>query len=97
MCMRWLPCLTFLAACWCPSPHVWGAPTIPPDLQYQTGTTHGYDMFVWNCVDGARVVISQYSAEMTCQRAKLEVAPCGARTSLEVSLAGERRRPITRW
>ncbi len=70
---------------------------MPPDVQFQTGTTHGYDVFIWTCVDGEHVVVSQYSAEMRCDIANIERVPCGTRTKLEVALDGARHKPIRRW
>jgi hypothetical protein len=43
------------------------------------------------------VVISQFSAEMTCGFAHLESSACGTLTESEKQSAGEPRRLITRW
>jgi hypothetical protein len=86
-----------LSGCWCTSMHVPGAPAVPPDEQYQTGSTHGYDVFVWRCFAGRHVVVSQFSAEMTCGFAHLESSACGTLSEVEKQSAGEPRRPITRW
>lgn len=61
------------------------APKVPPDVQYrEPSATHGNDVYVWTCVDGQHVVISQYSAEMTCASPKLETFPCGTESPLEL-------------
>jgi hypothetical protein len=77
------------AGCFCSKP--WSAfpEETPPDEQYTTGSaTHGTDVYVWRCLKGQRVVVSQYSAEMTCSSAKRETAPCGGTTPIEQSLEG---------
>ena len=87
------------AGCWCGSPHVAGAPTVPPDEQVQTEGVHGYDLFIWHCVGGQHVVVSQWSGEMSCAAAKLERVACGQKTSVEIEVekAGRGRHPIARW
>jgi len=87
------------AGCWCGSPHVAGAPSVPPDEQIRTGGAHGYDLFVWTCVDAEHVVVSQESGEMFCASAQVERVPCGRKTTIETKVEKERqsRRPIDRW
>jgi hypothetical protein len=58
-----------------------------PDRSCSTGSVHGHDVYIWDCLRGQHVVVAQYSAEMSCQAATREVAPCGALTALETSLA----------
>lgn len=66
-----------------------------PDEQYSLGgSVHGYDVYLWRCLRGARVVVYQYSAEMTCQAAMRETAPCDGVTGFEQSHAAERRDPV---
>ncbi len=75
--------LVFLAGC-CPRP--WDAHPMdtPPDQQCRVGpATHGYDIYTWDCVDGEHVVVSFYSAEMSCSPPEKESVPCGETTALE--------------
>jgi hypothetical protein len=66
-----------------------------PDESYSLGgATHGFDVYVWRCVDGQRIVVSQYSAEMTCQAAQQETVACGAETAFERAHAEETRQPV---
>ena len=76
-----------LSGCFCADP--WKAfPEIaPPDRSCSTGSVHGNDVYIWDCLRGQHVVVSQYSAEMTCQRAVRETSACGTTTPLERSLA----------
>jgi hypothetical protein len=65
-----------------------------PDDQYTTGSgTHGYDVYVWSCLKGQRVVVAQFSSEMSCQAPRREAAPCGGTTAIEKQLASEPRSP----
>jgi hypothetical protein len=60
---------------------------VPPDHACATGSgTHGDDVYVWDCYQGKRVVVSQYSAEMSCSAPRQDTAPCGAVTKLETDL-----------
>ena len=76
------------SACFCRAPWVAWPRTTVPDDQYTTGSaTYGYDVYVWEChgADTQRTVVFQYSAEMTCQSAQRETAPCGTPTATEAS------------
>ena len=88
--MRHLPALAItslaLSGC-CRDP--WSAyrMPVPPDHACTTGSsTHGDDVYVWDCHEGRRVVVAQYSAEMGCSPARQDTAPCGTVTRLETEL-----------
>jgi hypothetical protein len=55
----------------------------PPDLSCFEPGIHGWTLFVWECVDGERVVIGQFSTEMMCRNPVREKGPCGQTTPLE--------------
>lgn len=57
-----------------------------PDRSCTTGSTHGHDVYIWECLGGEHVVVAQYSAEMSCQRPRRDTAPCGSLTKLEQEL-----------
>lgn len=79
--------LAFLAAC-CQKP--WSAFPMdsPPDAQCRVGaSTHGYDLYVWDCVDDEHVVLGYYSAEMSCANAEKQTAACGELTEWETEYA----------
>jgi hypothetical protein len=61
-----------------------------PDAQCRVGqSTHGYDLYVWDCVDDEHVVVSFYSAEMSCAQPEKESVACGELTDLEVEFASQ--------
>ena len=60
-----------------------------PDRSCRTGSVQGYDVHIWNCVDGQHVVVYQYSAEMSCKDAQREVAACGTLTPIEGTLGSQ--------
>jgi hypothetical protein len=77
------------------------APKVAPDVQYrEPDATHGNDVYVWTCVDGQHVVISQYSGELTCAAPKLEATACGTLTALELATPEAQRKDVPatrRW
>jgi hypothetical protein len=97
---RLVPCclasaLLFFASGCCGRP--WSAfpNSVPPDEQLSnTSATHGYDMYVWHCLNGARVVVAQFSAEMSCRAPERETAACGATTQLEARVRASPVGPI---
>ena len=66
-----------------------GAPALPPDDQYRTGTEHGADLYVWACYRGEHVVIAKYSSFLISARPHLERTACGVMTPTEAALARE--------
>lgn len=65
-----------------------------PDDGFQTGSIYGYDVYVWNCLQGKHIVLYKYSAEMTSGPYIREEANCGEQTPIEIQLAGERSRGL---
>lgn len=57
-----------------------------PDRSCRTGTTHGYDVYIWNCQNNQKVALYQYSTEMSCQKPQKETASCGELTPIEKTL-----------
>jgi hypothetical protein len=102
---RWLfLCLVAcvgLSGC-CSNPwSVTGAPDVPPDIEYrEPDGTHGNDVYVWKCLQGRRVVVSQYTAEMSCREPRREEFACDALSPLEVATPEDKRVPVPesrRW
>lgn len=62
---------------------------MPPDHSCRTGTTHGYDVYTWNCINNQKVVVYQYSSEMTCQKPHKEITACGQLTPIEKKISSE--------
>ena len=58
-----------------------------PDRSCSTGSVHGYDVYIWDCLRGQHVVVAQYSSEMSCSSPVREVSACGTHTPLEARLA----------
>lgn len=59
-----------------------------PDEQCRVGSgAAGYDLYIWECVDNEHVVISFFSAEMSCSAPEKETVPCGELTAFEEDYA----------
>lgn len=84
-CRTLIACALSVAGC-CSDP--WSAypESTMPDRSCSTGDVHGHDVYIWECLRGERVVVAQYSAEMSCQAPVRDTAPCGSTTKLEGSL-----------
>nr|HEX4312997.1 hypothetical protein [Kofleriaceae bacterium] len=54
-----------------------------PDIACRAGSVAGWDLYVWSCVDGERVVIGKMSAEMMASAPQKSTAACGVETELE--------------
>lgn len=69
-----------------------GAPTVPPDDQYETDGTFGYRVLSWTCYSGEHVVIAQSCGEglTGCSGWTLDRAPCGTMTAQEIAIAARR-------
>lgn len=69
----------------------WDAYPMPvaPNMSCQTGSTHGYELYVWSCYEQKRVAIYQASAEMSCEAPVKETVECGELTPIEVQLQEE--------
>lgn len=71
-----------------------------PDEALQTGTVYGYDLYIWECYQGKRIVVYRYSSEMTASSYTREEASCGETTPIEKKLETETKRernPDTFW
>jgi len=90
--MRWLALTIALAApallagC-CTEPWKAFPEKTPPDRSCSTGSVHGHDVYIWDCLRGQHVVVAQYSSEASCASPVREVSACGTKTPLEVRLA----------
>jgi hypothetical protein len=97
--------LLALAALWaaCSASRPWDvqhAPRIAPDEQFRAGGTGGYDVFIWRCLDGQRVVIHQFCGDMLgCDGPRIERVACGATTAFEQrhDLADRGAPPLRPW
>jgi hypothetical protein len=85
--VRALPVLALLVASGCCS-DAWSAfpMSVMPDRSCSTGEVHGYDVYIWDCLEGEHIVVAKYSSEMACRSPVRERAPCGAATPLEAEL-----------
>jgi hypothetical protein len=85
----------------CTSNKYFAAAGLPdPDRGYQTGTIYGYDVYIWDCYQGKRIVVWRTSAEMTVGQYAREEAACGGQTPIEIRLADEEKRerdPSSFW
>ena len=63
--------------------HTMGMPE--PDERIVTGTTHGFNLDIWHCYHGKRVVIHHYSSEFSSGIYTREEAPCDELTAFEKS------------
>ena len=63
-----------------------------PDTGFYTGTVTGYNVFIWKCYQGRRIVIFKTSGEMTSSDYERQEAPCGETTAIEKKLETEQKR-----
>lgn len=85
--------LVLLSAC-SSNKYVVAAGLPAPDSGFQTGTAFGYDVYIWECYRGKRIVVYRESAEMRVGPFVREEAACGAMTPIETKLANERKRVL---
>jgi len=83
----------FLGAC-CTQPWNRFPQLKRPDTSYRTGHSHGYDLYIWECREGKRMVVYRHAGGMTCSEPVLETAPCGGQTPIEKKLASEEKRLV---
>ena len=58
-----------------------------PDFACSTEGEAGYDVYVWECVNQKRIVISRFCAGLyPCSSEKREEVPCGTKSQLEDQL-----------
>jgi hypothetical protein len=65
-----------------------------PDTGFYTGTVAGYNVFIWECYQGKRIVIFKTSAEMTSSDYERQESPCGETTAIEKQLETEQKRDL---
>ena len=65
-----------------------------PDTGFYTGTVAGYNVFIWECYQGKRIVVFKTSAEMTSSDYKRQESPCGETTAIEKQLETEQKRVL---
>lgn len=56
----------------------------PPDSSCQTGNVSGYDIWIWECHNGERIVVYQVSSEMSRGEASVEKVACNKNTPFEL-------------
>jgi hypothetical protein len=103
--MRRLAWCTLLMAAGGCCPHPWDKypMSLKPDRACRTGSPSGYDVYLWKCVQQQKVVIYQFSGEMSCQQPQKQTAACGELTAIEKELGAavdESCRPVPdamRW
>jgi hypothetical protein len=89
--------LLLSTACfWCLKPwQRYHMPRRPDRSSFEPGT-HGWELFIWDCIGNQHVVIGQYTTEMFCQNPVKEVSACGTQTPLEAQ-HGANARSDSRW
>jgi hypothetical protein len=83
--------LLFLAGCPCNDPCTDQGLPLPPDSACRLGIEAGDDIYVWECVDDRRVVVTYGgSAFFGCPSPPTRFeAPCGELTEYEIENFGE--------
>jgi len=65
-----------------------------PDIGYITGSVAGYNVYIWECYQGRRIVIFNTSAEFTSSDYIRQESPCGETTRIEKQLINEPKREL---
>jgi len=65
-----------------------------PDTGFYTGSVVGYNVFIWECYQGSRIVIFKTSAEMTSSDYERQESPCGETTAIEKQLETEQKKDL---
>ena len=60
-----------------------------PDTGFTTGSVTGYNVYIWECYQGKRIVIFNTSAEFTSTDYQLQEAVCEETTPIEEQLKNE--------
>jgi len=71
-----------------------GAGLPKPDRAFQTGTVHGYDVYIWDCYQNQHIVLYHTSAEMTSGPYARQQVACGELAPIEIQLANEKKREL---
>lgn len=91
--MKWvgigLVCFVFSGCC--ASPWLKFPNSQMPDMQYRTGASQGYDVYVWECQNGKRTAVYKHSGLFACDEPEQEVRPCGDLTEIEKKVFHEGR------
>lgn len=69
--------------------YIVGAGLPQPDRAFQTGTVVGYNVYVWDCYQGKRIVLYNPTSEMWIGPFKREETQCGGQTPFEQRLMNE--------
>ncbi len=93
LCCLVLPTLFVLSSC-SVNQYVVAFGLPKPDAGFQTGTVFGYNVWIWECHQGKRIVLYNETSEMYAGPFVREEAPCGQQTPIERKLANERTRPM---
>lgn len=70
-----------------------GAPTVPPDEQYEEGGSFADRFLIWRCYEGQRVAMIQRCAPHSCGEWRVHRGPCGTPTAAEVAARGDATAP----
>jgi hypothetical protein len=73
-----LGCLGCARAAWVEHPVA-----TPPDRSCRVGVEAVTDYYIWDCLDGEHIVISQFGSYFGPRKARKEVARCGELTAIE--------------
>ena len=65
-----------------------------PDRAFQTGTVAGYDVFIWDCYQGKRIVLYHESSEMRSGPFVRQEVACGQMAPIEQTLASTPRHDL---
>lgn len=65
-----------------------------PDSAFQTGTAAGYNVYIWECYQGKRIVLYNVTTELLSRPYEREETACGGTTEFEKKVANERKREL---
>lgn len=89
-----------LAGGCCAAPwDVYPEATLPDRSCTTGGSVYGDDVYIWDCLNGSKVVVWQYSSEWVCRAPEREVVACGSPATIEAdpSLDCAGPRPGREW
>jgi len=74
----------FAASGCCATPwDVYPSATLPDRSCTTGGSVYGDDIYIWECLSGEKIVVSQYSSELVCRAPVREVLACGELSAFE--------------